>query len=250
MAADISPFIKDAQRLQQETGIPASITLGQIILESSGKNAGGLSGLAYYAKNLFGVKGSGNAGSHLVPTTEYVNGKPVVVQAAFRKYNTFYDSMLDHARVLSLPRYQTHLSGAKTVNDYAHGIKAGGYATDPQYAQKLLKIIGNYNLNQYDGGNMKYTPVSGSSGGTSNKGTTTTTTPTTDNKQGMVESIFFNVNRVVIILGLFILLVIFFLKAFPAVEDTASNVATVAPPVRIAKIAKAAKGIKAVKAAT
>lgn len=243
MAADITPFIKDAQRLQNETGIPASITLGQIILESSGKNPGGLSGLAYHAKNLFGVKGQGNAGSHFVPTTEYVGGKPVVVQAAFRKYNTYYDSLLDHAKVLSLPRYQTHLQNAKSVNDFAYGIKAGGYATDPQYAQKLLSIIGNYNLNQYDTGNLKYTPVANS---TPSKGVASTgesVAPTTNTKDGLVKSVFFNATRIGILLLCVILLIIFFLKAFPAVEDAAT---TVAPPGRVLKAAKSLKNIKKV----
>jgi len=242
MSADITPFIKDAQRLQQETGIPASITLGQIILESSGKNAGGLSGLATYAKNLFGVKGTGNAGSIMMPTTEVYNGKATVVQAGFRKYNTFYDSMLDHAKVLSLPRYQTHLANAKTVNEYANGIKAGGYATDPQYAQKLLNVIGTHNLNQYDGGNFTYTPVN--NGGASSNGSTTPSTqntqPTKDNKT-MVESIFYNVYRSGLLLILVIVMIIFFLKAFPAVEDVATSA------VPVGKAVKVAKGLKSIK---
>lgn len=243
MAADITPFIKDAQRLQQETGIPASITLGQIILESSGKNAGGLSGLATYAKNLFGVKGTGNAGSIMMPTTEVYNGKATVVQAGFRKYNTFYDSMLDHAKVLSLPRYQTHLANAKTVNEYAHGIKAGGYATDPQYAQKLLNVIGTHNLNQYDGGNFTYTPVT-NTGGTSSNGSAappTQNTQQTKDNRGLAETIFFNVSRIGVLLILVILMIVFFLKAFPAVEDVATSV------VPAGKALKVAKGLKAVK---
>lgn len=221
MAADITPFIKDAQKLEKETGIPASITLGQIILESSGRYSGGLSGLATSGKNLFGVKGTGNAGSVLMPTSEVYNGKTVTVQAQFRKYNSFYDSMLDHAKVLSLPRYQTHLKDATTVNQFAAGIKAGGYATDPNYVSKLLGVIQSNGLAKYDTGDKKYTPVA--SGGTDNA----TTTPIkggaeTTKENNIVENIFFHSLRSIIILGLVVLMVVFFLKAFPAVEDAAS----------------------------
>lgn len=238
MAVDISPFIRDAQKLQQETGIPASITLGQIILESSGKYAGGLSGLAVNGKNLFGVKGKGNGGSILMPTTEVYNGKPVVVQAAFRKYNTYYDSMVDHARVLSLPRYQKYLQNAKTVNDYAVGIKAGGYATDPQYSQKLLGVIGRYNLNQYDGGNLKYTPINNSSSSSATSSSTTSTTTATveaDKNKGMVETIFFHVSRIGMLLILVIVMILFFMKAFPAVENTVSTATNLIPQKKLVK---------------
>lgn len=145
----ISPFIPDAQRLQQEKGIPASITLGQIILESSG-NYNGLSGLAFEAKNLFGIKGTGTAGSVSWDTTEYVNGQPMVTAAQFAKYNTFYDSMLDHANLLLKPRYQKYLKDVTSIVDYANGIQQAGYATDPSYANKLIKIIYQYELWKLD----------------------------------------------------------------------------------------------------
>jgi flagellum-specific peptidoglycan hydrolase FlgJ len=145
----IAPFVPDAQRIQQEKGIPASITLGQIILESSG-NYNGLSGLAFEAKNLFGIKGTGTAGSVSWDTTEYVNGQPMVTTAQFAKYNTFYDSMLDHANLLLKPRYQKYLKDVISIVDYANGIQEAGYATDPIYANKLIKIIYQYELWKLD----------------------------------------------------------------------------------------------------
>jgi flagellum-specific peptidoglycan hydrolase FlgJ len=145
----IAPFVADAQKLQQEKGVPASITLGQIILESLG-NYNGLSGLAFEAKNLFGIKGTGTAGSVYMATTEYVNGQPIVTNAQFAKYNTYYDSMVDHADLLLSTRYQKYLTNAKSVIEYAHGIQDAGYATDPNYANKLLKIIYQYDLWKLD----------------------------------------------------------------------------------------------------
>lgn len=252
MAADITPFIKDAQRLEKETGIPTSITLGQIILESSGRFTGGLSGLAASAKNLFGVKGTGDAGSVLMPTTEVENGVVKSVQAQFKKYSSYYESLLDHARVLSKPHYQKHLQGATTINQFAAGIKAGGYATDPNYVSKLLGVIGTNNLTQYDSGNFKYTPI------------TTTPKPTgpqevggvpseqpasgtpADNKNTFTETIFFHSVRVALLLTIFVLMIIFFLKAFPAVEDAAGAATNVVPVGKVANIAKTVvkKGVK------
>ncbi|MGE7114944.1 glycoside hydrolase family 73 protein [Lysinibacillus sp. NPDC047702] len=218
MAADISKFVKDAQRLEQQTGIPASITLGQIILESSGKNPGGLSGLAYHAKNLFGVKGKGDAGTFMATTSEVYNGRTQTIQAGFKKYSSYYESLVDHARVLSLPRYQKYLVNAKTVNDFAHGIKAGGYATDPIYAQKLLNVIGTHNLAQYDSGKYKYTPITGS-GSTSND-----VAAESSGDNNIAESLFFNVSRVGMLLILTILMIIFFLRAFPVVDSVVDMV--------------------------
>jgi flagellum-specific peptidoglycan hydrolase FlgJ len=145
----IAPFVPDAQRLQQEKGVPASITLGQIILESSG-NYNGLSGLAFEAKNLFGIKGTGTAGTVSWNTTEYVEGQSIVTTAQFAKYNTYYDSMLDHANLLLKPRYQKYLKDVTSIVDYANGIQAAGYATDPNYANKLIRIIYQYELWKLD----------------------------------------------------------------------------------------------------
>jgi flagellum-specific peptidoglycan hydrolase FlgJ len=143
----IGPFVPDAQRVQHEKGIPAAITLGQIILESSG-SYNGLSGLAFSAKNLFGIKGTGTAGSITMNTTEYVNGQAITTQAQFASYNTYYDSMIAHADLLLKPRYQKYLKNVTSIVDYARGIQDAGYATDPNYSFKLLKIIYQYNLSE------------------------------------------------------------------------------------------------------
>jgi len=145
----VAPFVPDAQKLQQDTGVPTSITLGQILLESSG-SYNGLSGLAFKAKNLFGIKGTGTAGSVEYVTTEYVKGQKIVTTAKFAKYTTYYDSMLDHANLLLTTRYQKYLKNVTNIVDYANGIYEAGYATDPDYANKLLKIIYQYDLWKLD----------------------------------------------------------------------------------------------------
>ncbi|MCU5087550.1 glucosaminidase domain-containing protein [Bacillus cereus] len=207
MALDVKPFIADAQKIQKETGIPASIILGQMIFESSGSNPGGMSGLAYNAKNLFGVKGKGPAGTYNVWSMEYDKGGGRV--SGFRKYNSYYESMLDHARLLQNDNYGPKLKGAKTVEDFAKGIIAGGYATDPTYASQLVNIIKQNGLDKYDDG----TPFTG--GGSPASGGS--------DKRGVFTSIATGTIRAVLILLLFVACVLFFAKAFPQVETTAKN---------------------------
>jgi flagellum-specific peptidoglycan hydrolase FlgJ len=164
MSADITPFIKDAQELEKKTGIPASVTLAQIIQESSGKYEGGLSGLAVQAKNLFGIKGNGTAGTYAASSGEYLNGVYKSVTSNFAKYNSYYESMVDHAAFLSKDRYASKLKDAKSVNDYVHAIKAGGYATDPNYENALLGIINSKDLHQYDGKDFTFKPTAAQAG--------------------------------------------------------------------------------------
>jgi len=147
---EIRQFIEPAQQLESNTGIPAAITIAQIILESGGQ----LSELALKGKNLFGIKGVGSAGSINVNTHEVVDGNTLTINAGFKKYDTYYQSMVDHAKVLQLPRYQIYLSQAHSLEEYAFGIQSGGYSTDPTYANKLLTIIKDYKLAQYDGGSF------------------------------------------------------------------------------------------------
>lgn len=147
-------MIQGALESQNKYGVPASITLGQIMLESGGSYNGGLSGLAYRAKNLFGIKaGSSWTGETVsMATKEEGSGGTYSTTAKFRKYNSFIDSILDHGKLLSGDRYQKYVKGVTNYKDYAVGIQKAGYATDSNYANKLIKIIEDNNLQQYDNG--------------------------------------------------------------------------------------------------
>lgn len=210
---DYTNFIGDAQNVQAATGVPASIILGQLILESGRE----LSGLATKGKNLFGVKGTGSAGSIAMPTKEFKNGQMVATTGTFAAYDSYYDSLKDHARILQLPRYTQYTAGAKTIEDYAKGIKAGGYATDPNYSEKLVNIIHSYKLDQYDD-KTKWT----SSGAvfpqnvdkTIKPWTATGTTAAPD-----ITSFSQGVVRVAILTMLVIFSVVFLLKAFPVTSN-------------------------------
>jgi peptidoglycan hydrolase CwlO-like protein len=144
-------FVAPAQQLEKSTGIPTSITLAQIILESGSQS---LSQLAREGKNLFGIKGTGPAGTIYLTTHEVINGTEITVEAGFKRYHNYYECLVDHANVLLKPRYQTYLKNAHSLEEYAYGIQDGGYSTDPTYAIKLLTIIKDYGLSRYDLGSF------------------------------------------------------------------------------------------------
>lgn len=140
-------FVNGAIQAQSKYGVPASLTLAQLLLESG---TGSLSELATDCHNLFGVKGVGPAGYCLYSTGENYNGVDVTVNAKFRKYNTYAESFEDRAEILSGSWYKRCTKTAKTADDWAKAIRKCGYATDPNYPEKLISIMKEYNLYQYD----------------------------------------------------------------------------------------------------
>lgn len=140
-----------AQKIQEQTGLPASIILGQAILESRS----GESGLAVKGNNFFGIKGAGDAGSITMQTSEYRNGRYVKEDAEFRKYSSPLSSFFDHAQVLwnakrgNEYRYRDAFGSTNYV-EAAQIIQRGGYATSPTYAEDLVRLIQSERLDQYD----------------------------------------------------------------------------------------------------
>ena len=126
----------------QKYGIPASIILAQGILESGA----GRGDLAIEANNHFGIK------CHKDWLGESVRHDDDSSQECFRKYNEASESYRDHALFLvGKNRYAALFTYEK--DDYkawAKGLRAAGYATDPNYPDKLVSYIERYNLHQYD----------------------------------------------------------------------------------------------------
>jgi flagellum-specific peptidoglycan hydrolase FlgJ len=143
-----------AQAAQARTKVPASVTIAQAILETGwGKHT------IADANNLFGIKGTGPAGSITVPTHEVVNGAETTVDAAFRKYHNIGESVEDHADFFVVnKRYAHALEVASDANSFAQEIQRAGYATDPDYAAKLISLMQGHNLYQYDGGPVPVIP--------------------------------------------------------------------------------------------
>ncbi|MGV3653914.1 MAG: flagellar assembly peptidoglycan hydrolase FlgJ [Noviherbaspirillum sp.] len=133
-----------AERASQVTGIPAKFMLGQAALESGWgrREIRGADGSTSH--NLFGIKATGGWQGKVVEvaTTEYINGVPQRRMEKFRAYDSYAESFADYAKLLSgNPRYRGVLDHAGDAASFAQGLQRAGYATDPQYAAKLTRII-------------------------------------------------------------------------------------------------------------
>ena len=140
-----------AKKSWEKTGMSAALQTAQAILETGwgqsvpvDKYSGQLS------YNLFGIKGEGTAGSVIINTSEVYNGKLYRVDDKFRAYNNIEDGWADHKEFLKKERYEPF---REVMHDYTQGvwaIKRAGYATDPQYALKLMQLIKQYDLQELD----------------------------------------------------------------------------------------------------
>lgn len=140
--AYIKKYKATAVKKMKEHGIPASITLAQGILESGS----GKSSLAVKANNHFGIKCHKDwAGKTYIMDDDEKN-------ECFRKYKSADQSFEDHSQFLTTRDRYAFLFEYK-VTDYkkwARGLKKAGYATNPKYAQMLIKVIEDNNLDRFD----------------------------------------------------------------------------------------------------
>lgn len=108
------------------------------------------------AKNLFGIKATGATNQYWdgsvynAETKEVYNGNTVTITDGFRAYKTYSDSIRDHSHLLmTLPRYAP-VRKATTPEEQARALSSAGYATDPNYSDKLISIINTYDLKKLD----------------------------------------------------------------------------------------------------
>jgi hypothetical protein len=129
------------------TGIPASITLAQAIQESNW----GKADLAIHANNFFGIKCKQWSGdTYYKKDDEFHKGE--LIESCFRVYNDVRQSFVDHSNFLiENPRYQKLFQLNKTdYKGWAKGLQDCGYATDKQYAEKLISTIEKFDLHRLD----------------------------------------------------------------------------------------------------
>jgi flagellar protein FlgJ len=144
VAAFVDRLAAPAQAASSATGIPARFIIGQAALESGWgkreiKNTDGSS-----SHNVFGIKATSDwtGKTTSAVTTEFVNGKSQKVVEKFRSYDSYEDALTDYASVLkSNPRYAPVVEASRDAAGFAHGMQKAGYATDPQYAKKLISIM-------------------------------------------------------------------------------------------------------------
>lgn len=148
-------FIKQiapaAQSMQKQHNVLASITIAQAALESDW----GTSKLSAKYNNLFGVKSTDTNNSAVLSTKEYVNDQWIVIHGRFAVYDDWAASIQSHTMLMvngttdDSSKYATVIQ-ATNYKEAANALQSDGYATDPDYASKLIALIQQYKLYKYD----------------------------------------------------------------------------------------------------
>lgn len=139
----IDAVLPHAEKAARELGIPARVLVAQAALETGwGKHQiRHADGKASF--NLFGIKADKSWDGDKVRTMthEYEGGRMQRQDAKFRAYGSIAESFDDYARFLkSNPRYEQALRHQGSAHQFATGLQKAGYATDPSYAQKIMRI--------------------------------------------------------------------------------------------------------------
>lgn len=143
VSAFVARMAAPAEAASRVSGVPARLIVGQAALESGWGQREILHADGSTTFNVFGIKAGSNWKGRVaeITTTEYIDGQPQKVKAKFRAYGSYDEACADYARLLtSNPRYAGVVS-AGTAEEAAHGLQRAGYATDPAYGHKLVKIM-------------------------------------------------------------------------------------------------------------
>lgn len=139
----VTRMLPAAQRASQASGVPAQLIMAQAALESGWgrREIRAEDGTPSY--NLFGIKADKSWKGPVAETTttEYVNGVAQKTRATFRAYGSYDEAFIDYAKFLvTNPRY-TNVLSTQDPAAAAHGLQRAGYATDPEYGGKLVRIM-------------------------------------------------------------------------------------------------------------
>ncbi|HET7267201.1 MAG TPA: flagellar assembly peptidoglycan hydrolase FlgJ [Oleiagrimonas sp.] len=138
----VKQFAHAAYTAAKVSGVSPLLILAQAALETGwGRHDIAAQG-GRDSHNLFGIKaGSDWQGrTTTVATHEYRNGDMIRVDASFRAYGSYADAFVDHAKLMQSSRYAS-VRRAATPQQQARALQASGYATDPNYADKLIAIM-------------------------------------------------------------------------------------------------------------
>lgn len=143
ISAFVSRMAGPAVAASRASGVPARLILGQAALESGWGRREITHADGSTTHNVFGIKAGANWKGPVaeITTTEYVDGQPQKIKAKFRAYGSYEEAFSDYARLLTNnPRYAGVVS-AGSAEEAAHGLQRAGYATDPEYGAKLVRIM-------------------------------------------------------------------------------------------------------------
>lgn len=144
----IDKLLPQAKIASQSTGIPPHFMLAQAALESGWGKHEIRHADNSPSYNLFGIKAGASWKGDVVETvtTEYINGAPQKVIEKFRAYSSYAEGFSDYANLLlDNPRYAKVLKSTDAAT-FANGLQRAGYATDPMYAEKLIRILNSETL--------------------------------------------------------------------------------------------------------
>lgn len=151
VAPHVQSFIQQhddaAKAAEAATGIPASFMIAQAAHESGWGRREIKMRDGSTSHNIFGIKATSNWKGPVaeVQTTEFIDGKPQKVSAKFRAYGSYEEAFKDYARLLgNNARYADVVAKAQKgggAETFAQGLQKAGYATDPEYASKLARVI-------------------------------------------------------------------------------------------------------------
>lgn len=150
----LDAIVPAARACHEATGIPASFTIAQAALESGW----GKSRLSREANNLFGVKANARWKGPVISmlTGEHVKGKDIIEQALWRKYQSWAACLADRSVFFRENKRYAKCFNETTGEGWANAVAAAGYATDVNYAKKLIAMIHSRNLTRFD--NVKAKP--------------------------------------------------------------------------------------------
>lgn len=144
----INELAENAKLIEVKYSVRPSVMIAQAILESNW----GKSELAQKENNYYGIKGE-NPSSYT--TKEFEENEWIEIDAQFRSYNSLFESMEDYAKLLQNGTewdedlYQEVIE-APTYEESAQALQTAGYATDPDYPEKVISVIETYELYKYD----------------------------------------------------------------------------------------------------
>ena len=133
-----------ARAVSQQSGIPHQLIVAQAALESGWGQREIPTTDGSRSFNLFGIKAGlcNDTATTEISTTEFENGVAHKVKAKFRVYGSYLEAISDYVQLLTNnPRY-ANVTSANTPEQAAHALQKAGYATDPNYASKLVQVIG------------------------------------------------------------------------------------------------------------
>lgn len=146
----VNRMLPHATQASRASGVPVQLMMGQAALESGWGRREIRMADGSNSYNLFGIKASAGWGGKVaeVMTTEYKNGIANKQVEKFRAYSSYAEAFQDYAGMLSgNPRYAAVLQQGGDVVGMAQAVQKAGYATDPKYADKLVRVMSQMALN-------------------------------------------------------------------------------------------------------